>query len=642
MFYHAGFSTFAGGYCGVDVFFVVSGYLMTRIIAGALAEGRFSPAAFFERRVRRIIPAFFVVMTATTAAAWFFLLPGPLESFSESLVASALFVVNMYFWRTSGAYFAPSADSLPLLHLWSLGIEEQFYLVFPLALMVAWRSRLGRALGFSGILGLGFVGSLALFAIAGAVAPTANFYLLPTRAWEFLGGGLMALGQSRSPRWPSNPLGKEAAATLGLGAIIASILLLGPTSAFPWPSALIPAIGTGLLLKFADPARGVGRLLAGRPFVAVGLTSYSAYLWHQPILAIARGVLLDSLSVGQSAILLAVSFLLAGLSWRFVELPFRRHLYLSRRNVYIGGAAAILLLSAAGAIGVVTKGAPERLNARERALATPIEAYFLKTFVCGRATRMDPAPPDQPCRIGRATRATVAVFGDSHAATLEPVLADALAATERSAVDYTHSGCPPVLDDRLLGPDHIMCAGFNRLAMQRINADANIDTVVIAAAWFVYVGYPSPVEGKSDVQFGNVFNAGAQRTAMMTAFSDTVLRFIASGKRVILVYPVPQADRNVPHFLIRAHRVGLDTVNYASSYSDFRSRNAAVIRSFDALGDRAGLVRLYPERSLCSLGPKRRCRMTTGAVPLYFDNNHLTPAGSRMAFPDMAAALVVR
>jgi peptidoglycan/LPS O-acetylase OafA/YrhL len=638
MLYHAGFTSFSGGYIGVDVFFVISGYLMTCIISGALAEGRFSLIGFVERRVRRIIPALMLVMSVSAVAAWLFLLPGPLESFSASLLASTGFVANFYFWRSGGSYFAPKAVEMPLWHLWSLAVEEQFYIVFPIFLLLVWRlyrHRQERAFWAA------LAGSFAIFVIGGMARPGFAFFLLPTRAWEFLSGGIIALAGDRMRPLVADK-GQAGLATLGLAMILMSALLLDPGSPFPWPHAIWPVVGTSLLLAFATPENAIGRGLGSRLIVAIGLISYSAYLWHQPVLVFARAVALDPLTQTQAGLLLVGSLGLAALSWRIVEQPFRRRGFLSQRGVFAGAGIAAVLLGVVGAVGLLLEGAPERLDARDRERALPVEAYFLKTYRCGRAERADIAPPDQPCHIGIAPHASVAVFGDSHASILEPALVAALAANRRGAADYTHSGCPPVLDDRLLDADHAACSRFNRTATRRIIADPAIDTVVIASAWFVYVGYAAPIDGRADPQFGTIINTPAHRTAVLAAFSDTILRFIGAGKHVVLVYPVPQADRNVPQFLIKARRLGLDRVDYTSSYTDFRTRNAAIIESFDALGNRAGLMRIRPDQRLCAPLVQGRCRMTIRSEPLYFDNNHLTPAGVRMAMPDLTVALRVR
>ena len=310
--FHAGFGSWAGGFVGVDVFFVLSGYLITSIILKDLENGTFSLARFYERRTRRILPALFLVSLCCLPFAWTWMTPGELEAFSKSLITATLSVSNFYFWKKSD-YFAPDAETSPLLHTWSLGVEEQFYFLFPLLVMFLWRKRRGMLAPALAIVALA---SLLLSQWTSQHAPSAGFYMLPTRAWELLAGAMVAVRGRDLPR--VSRFGSNLLAAAGLILIVFSIFHFDERTPFPSFHALIPIAGTMLVLDSARKGTIVGGLLSLPPFVGIGQISYSAYLWHQPVLAFLRMSRPDAPS--DAAILAAcgATFALAFLSWRYV------------------------------------------------------------------------------------------------------------------------------------------------------------------------------------------------------------------------------------------------------------------------------------------------------------------------------------
>ena len=369
MFFHAGFAQFSGGFIGVDVFFVISGYLITSIILGDLALGRFSLSGFYARRARRILPPLFVVMLASIPLALFTMLPSQYEDFSRSLIAVTLFVSNIFFWRESD-YFAADATEKPLLHTWSLGVEEQYYLLFPLFLMLAWR--FGKQRTFA-VLVLTAMVSLALCEFASRAAPTANFFILPTRAWELLIGAMGAMVAVHAPRAKSNLF-----SLAGLCMVVAAIVLYDESLRLPSLATLVPVLGTVLILLYATTGTWVARLLSCRGLVAIGLISYDAYLWHQPLFAFVRIYLLTTPTAANMAGLIGLSLVLAALTWRYVERPFRdrQHpYYVGNRRALLMACAIALLLIAMGLEGYFTHG---RLEVwKKQATAQQLQAFEL-------------------------------------------------------------------------------------------------------------------------------------------------------------------------------------------------------------------------------------------------------------------------
>ena len=314
--FHAMPEMVTGGFLGVDVFFVISGYLITGLLAADLQAGRFSLLRFYERRARRILPALIAVLLATLPFAWGWMLPGQLEEHGRALIAVAGFYSNIHYWMQDG-YFARASELKPLLHSWSLAVEEQYYLFFPLALAFFWRRwpALVRPL-----LALGLLLSLALAHLLAGQHPRAAFFLLPSRAWELLAGALAALWLMRAP----HPRQNGPAAALGLGMILAAFALIDRHDRIPGLPALLPVLGTVLVILFAGPRTWAGRLLSRPLPVGLGLISYSAYLWHQPVFAFARMRAFAPIPAAGYLALAALSLALAWLSWRFVERPFRK------------------------------------------------------------------------------------------------------------------------------------------------------------------------------------------------------------------------------------------------------------------------------------------------------------------------------
>ena len=478
VFYHAGVPGFSGGFVGVDIFFVISGYLITRIIAREIAQGDFSILRFYERRIRRIFPALFVMLLVSCAAALVIHLPSEMEDFAKALVAASLFVSNVLFWQTAD-YFAGPAHLKPLLHTWSLAVEEQFYIIFPLMLIVI--ARWGRERWLLWLIPVAIV-SLLISVWGVSSKPVAAFYLLPSRFWELMVGALLALGIA--PQIHSERL-RFATGITGLTLMGGAIVLYSNATAFPGLAALVPCLGAAMVIHAGSGgATFPTRLLGTKPMVFVGLISYSLYLWHWPLLAFARQWSGESLAVMQIAGLLAASFVLAYLSWRYVEQPFRRRQVMEQSPRLF--AAAGLATAAAlvfGATALTTGG----FAARHGGYAPPAVAGLQSLRVGTCFLKEDQAPADwsgvEQCAAGPADAPLVFLWGDSYAAHLAPGL-EAEAAGRFRVVQYTAGGCPPVAGLDIAGRPH--CRAFNERALELIGS-LRPQVVVISARWAVYL-----------------------------------------------------------------------------------------------------------------------------------------------------------
>jgi peptidoglycan/LPS O-acetylase OafA/YrhL len=340
--FHAGFHAFSGGFVGVDIFFVISGYLITTIILSDLEAGKFSLARFYERRARRILPALFIVMALCAIPSYLTMLPDELKSFGQSVVASTAMANNVLLTITSG-YWELDSEFKPLLHTWSLGVEEQYYVMFPLLLMLAWR--IGRR-WLLPTLAILLVLSIGLAQWASQHYPTANFFLLPTRGWEILIGAFVSFHLHGAPDARLPVVAREALSFLGLGLIVYGIFAFDALTPFPSFYTLVPTVGTALIILFASGETAVGRLLSIKAVVGVGLISYSVYLLHQPLIAYARLMSTEQPGPVLLSVLIFVTLVGGYLMWRFVETPTR-----NRQRISLRLLATSLAISACALFG---------------------------------------------------------------------------------------------------------------------------------------------------------------------------------------------------------------------------------------------------------------------------------------------------
>jgi peptidoglycan/LPS O-acetylase OafA/YrhL len=472
MCFHFGLPPFSGGYVGVDVFFLISGYVITLSLLGDLQPGKFSILAFYERRVRRIFPALIFTFILCWLAAWLLLLPADFLDFSNSLLSSATFVSNIYFWKNSG-YFDNSAQLRPLLHTWSLSVEEQFYVFMPIALYLTHRFLRARwLLAFVPVL----LASFALSAFVTYTAPTANFFVLPTRAWELLLGALLAFAHLPAAR------GRIAGVLALCGAALIAFAIVAYSDATPFPgvSALAPCVGAALLIYAGTNAQtSVGRLITLPPMVFIGKISYSLYLVHWPIIVFTRHATLREPANLQIVLIAVTSFALATFSWAVIEGPFRwPKKRIPRARLLFGGAGAMAVAALVGAADVLLRGTPGRFS--EPVEQAQIERGTWMTGVCFLLDQDYRAWNADTCRRTSGHRENALLWGDSFAAHYAPGLvanADNLTA---NIFQYTAAGCPPVLSYYSYARPN--CQKFNAHVLEIIRR-YDIKAVVMAARW---------------------------------------------------------------------------------------------------------------------------------------------------------------
>ncbi len=633
--FHAKVPGFAGGFVGVDVFFVISGYLIGGLIWKEISEGRFTVRDFYVRRIRRIFPALFTTLGVCIVTATLVLAPWDLQSFAASARAAALFFANVFFFRNS-AYFDAPAASQPLLHTWSLAVEEQFYIVFPLLLL--W-CRTRRPLTVVGILAALSLVSFCASEIWLGLDASAAFYLAPFRAWEFLVGSIVSIGGLAGVRL-SGPLANPRTLSFaGLGLVGISVIALDEGASFPGAAALLPCLGTALLLHAGAAQRPdvVTRALACAPMSFLGRLSYSWYLWHWPVLVFWKYRVLRELGPSETFAAIAGSLVLAGLSWRFVEQPFRRQG--SRRATRAPFVAAAVLMGllplfawtvdrAEGWPGRFAGSAAlqaQRLDHISKACTDRGEAAIEAGRLCsllGGATPQDPK---------------LLVWGDSHAYAIAPGLR--IGEPPIEGVMASQNGCPPLLDTWPAGS----AKGCRERNAAAADLGARLGAVVLVARWPFYLErHPSSGEGPRrlmDAQSAPLTRASRDRgdPAAFARGLERTLAFLAKAHaRVVVVATVPEFGQGVPEMLFRQAQSGAGELDVIISRAQHDRRNLQSSRMLRDLASRYGAAFVDPADALCDAVT---CRGAEQGQPLYFDDNHLDRAGALRVGKLVAAAL---
>lgn len=531
--YHAGFSVFSGGFVGVDVFFVISGYLISTIILSEMEAGKFSLTKFYERRARRILPALVVVTTACLPFAWYLLPPNEMEDFAQSIVATFAFSSNFLFWQETG-YFDTSIELKPLIHTWSLAVEEQFYILFPLFLMLAWRFE---RRWIWAIIAAVFLGSLLLAHWSAENEPSAAFYLLPTRMWELLVGAFAFIYFKHENKQLPRVL-VELLGVTGLILVLSASILFNKETPHPSLYTLLPTLGTLLIILFAREGTITCTILRQKIFVGIGLISYSAYLWHQPMLAFARHHFVGAeFSRSLVAGLLFATAVLSYLSYKFVETPFRDKKLVSKKQIFGFSISTAVLLIGVGIAGYLSGGNLNRYSEDE--LEVVGNQKERNAFVWERKNRINNASLD----MKKAQR--VLVVGDSFSGDLINVLGEAglRRNVSLSSVVLT-SPCMKTLADILVRridiaePLHKMCnsSKFGSKEFQALFEEATI--VLFAADWReVDIQTIHSSVRQLEERFGNkMFVIGTKEFSYDPTYAS---KLTASARRALFSSPLP-------------------------------------------------------------------------------------------------------
>lgn len=634
--FHAGFALFSGGFVGVDIFFVISGYLITSIIAREMATGQFNLWRFYERRIRRIFPALVVMVLCASMAAWFLLFPLDLQAYGRSLVASIGFFANISFWLQSG-YFDTASDLKPLLHTWSLAVEEQFYLFFPLLLASVMRQQRGyRLLQPKSIVWAVLIASFLLSVFGVSSNPDATFYLIPTRAWELLLGSVLAL-KAVPPL--QGRLMREALAALGLVLILAPVFAYDSQTVFPGLAALWPCLGSALLIWTGEagaPTR-IARLLMMRPVVWIGLVSYSLYLWHWPVMVFTHHWLIEKPDLVTKLLLVVASLVLGFFSYALVERPVRdRAAALPRRQIFqwAGGTGLACLL-----LGGLfwSDGFISRFPVALQAQLLTHEAQT-KGFV--GLMRQAHGHAQQGLPIGGFMTGEgvpeIAIWGDSHVGAILNGL-NAAAAPDHPPpfTVFALGGCRPIVGLYLSYESSTACHDHNKDVLDYLLKGPE-RKIVLVSRWPVSVFGDVRASGRGD-KHGSIAivpaRAMEEAEALMAfeqALGRTIDALTGAGKQVFVVETIIDMPLDVPHLVFKSLLRVPSITEIRRDISPWHERFTDIEQVFDTMQRQHRFSRIRLRDALCK---QWNCLVYQDGKVLYTDNNHLSEAGSAILAP---------
>ena len=616
-----------GGYVGVDVFFVISGFLITAIILKNVHQGSFSMLGFWERRIRRILPALALVVMATIIGAWVVLYPSQFRDFGKETVAQATLVSNFYFFKQDGYFDAPS-EHLPFLHTWSLAVEEQFYVVFPLVLYFLHRKGKKLVLWMSILAGLSFFWS----AYGVVVFPEATFFLLPARAWELLLGSLLATHFTRSDG--KNPLARSVFSTellswLGLGLILYSVSAYSYATPFPGPTALVPCLGAALLI-FANRTRvsSVGRLLSLPPVVLVGKISYSIYLWHWPLMVFTKYAAVGELTLPTRIGIAGASIFLAYLSWKFIETPFRRPDFItSRKMIFRFFYASTALFVVLGTVIYKNDGFSSRFSKEVTDYLDVYSEEGLNEMEYGGTTGTLPLinESDKDAKV-----LPVLLWGDSHAGVIAPVFRKLC---RESGTNFHVAPClsmPPLLG--VCCPPKSENPEYNDAVLSFIIQN-KIQSVILAARW-AYYSQGDPNERIPAPLVNPAHPKMSASEAFQSSFNETIAKLKEAGVQVWILKQVPCQDLHPPSALANAVRYGrknkMDFESFGVTAENHLDRQLFSNNIIDSLADEQVRI-LDPLPYLRTASD--HCRMGMNGRSLYIDRDHLSELGAMQLLP---------
>jgi peptidoglycan/LPS O-acetylase OafA/YrhL len=628
--FHAFPNRVTGGFVGVDIFFVISGFLISGIILNGLRKGSFTFADFYTRRIRRIFPALGVVLAAVLVLGYLLLFPSEFRNLGKHALGGALFVANITLWQDSG-YFDTAAELKPLLHLWSLGVEEQFYLLWPLFLFVCYKRRWN----LLWITALICLASFAFNVWASGSKPIANFFLLPGRFWELMAGSMLAQirsaeGASAGPAPPGTAVAREGAAVAGLALIAFAVFWIDRNTVFPGWAALAPVSGTCLLVA-AGPQAWINRRLLARPVVVfVGLISYPLYLWHWPLLSYGRITAPGGHGVATSTalILVGTSFLLAWATYQWVEKPIR----FGYRKLGKVVPALCVSMGAIALIGATAFGDLLRTRLSNPSIDMIEEAIGDWNY---------PTADSNFRRAGdfrllreKGARGKSALFiGDSHMEqywSKVKALVDDKNAKARTAIFATSAGCPPMPDANRVDPGYF-CDKFFDFAMDSARRD-DVDTVVFGAAWEAYflvrgagATPPNAIFSTRDPSHAALTWNAPEAERLFLEFEKQLGDLHRGGKRVVLVLSNPSSRAFSPTAML-PNRFDPSRPTKQVAYvsrSEFAEVTKPVVERLRAIAAAAGATVVDPMDYFCDAAV---CPTTTAdGRPIYSDSNHIRP-----------------
>jgi peptidoglycan/LPS O-acetylase OafA/YrhL len=627
IFNHARISLFSGGFIGVDIFFVISGYLITTIIARELHANEFSLIRFYERRIRRIFPALFTVIAFTMLVCTIIYDPEKFKAFGKSVVATTFFLSNINFWQESG-YFDISSQLKPLLHTWSLAVEEQFYIFFPLLMMLLIRY-VRRAVPL--ILSILAIISLAASMYLVSTDPVAAFYLPHVRAWELLAGAIVALNISAVSI--NRPL-RNTFEFLGILMILIPIFAYSESTHFPGLAAVPPVLGTALIILCGVREKSfIGKLLSLPVLVFIGKISYSLYLWHWPLLIFGEYFAIRPLTGFEIVLEMALVFILSTLSWRYIETPFRSRDFLKTSQVFVFGTGIMVIATFMGAVIYFKNGLPTRIMTSSESDQNK-ENVRWKFEECN-VNHFDNRETIPVCYLGANSQIpSFLLWGDSHAPTFGKAVNISATPAGFSGFTTWSAACPPLLGI-ITSPNvgDIHCFDFNNMVMRYLEKHPEITTVILAGRWSFYLESPDNQVGSRSIVLADGLeedphNPSDNLALFILGLERTIQALQASNHQVFIIAQIPEINYDVPSSFFIASRTGRDLNEIiAPPTEEYLSSNQKSFEILRNLAEKYDVQIMEPWKILC---PETHCRVAVNEFPLYVDDDHLSPFGSEL------------
>jgi peptidoglycan/LPS O-acetylase OafA/YrhL len=598
--YHAelylnGYQLLPAGFLGVDIFFVISGYLITKILLTEITEQRFSIARFYERRARRILPVLFLVILCTMPFAWWLMLPPAMEDYAGSVITSILYSSNFWFW-SGDSYWGLASALKPLLHTWSLSLEEQFYLIIPWVILLLAKKTMLMTICFSALA----IASIVIAEIWSSSHSEAAFYLLPARAWELLAGSMIALRSLKESSQTRHIVAKECLTALGLVMILGSIIVFDSELRHPSLITLIPVVGSALVIANGAKTK-VSLLITSKPMLFIGLLSYSIYLWHFPIFAFLK-IAHIQLNLVERLACMALSVLLAFGSYHLVEKPVRNHNKVSLKRFLHGLAVSITIMMAFSIWAYSSKGLPNRFDDYDNVLSYlnyPFEEPFLSHSCFLHPEDLLAKTGFKNCQFNGtepSAKPSMMLWGDSNAAHLIPGIRDHFEQSHQLII-RTISGCAVFTRSHI--PKRPGCDILNKQSLQLI-LDQQPDQLVIAGWW---------------------------KPEFVEKLSPTLNQLKDSGvKNVVVVGPVPEWSPSLPARIFRFHEEHLEARNFPDLLID--RKHAAIHetdRKMKAMVEKFGYRYFSSMQYLCS---DTGCLTNVNGELIQWDYGHLTAEGA--------------
>lgn len=612
--FHAGYNLFSGGFVGVDVFFVISGYLITAILIKDMKEKEFSLSRFYERRARRILPAYIFMMAVVTVCGYYLFLASEFKSLAESALASLSFVSNFFFWKNSG-YFSIQAESSPFLHTWSLSVEEQFYIFFPLGLMFLYKYFNQKVIHILILAAL--ILSFMISVVGMEYSISAVFYLLPSRAWELLVGAIIATGVIPNLK---NKAINEFLSLIGFLMILSAMFLYTKYTIFPGKAALLPVIGTALIIYsgLLGKKTYIGELLSLRPFVIIGGISYSLYLWHWPIFVFMKNIYGELVPSYVVVVAVLISFLCAWISMHMIEKPFLTKRFLPmKKSLLVVSVFSLVSAMTICLILILSNGFPDRFDEKVLTAEFALNDFSQRRKDC-HVEKRNSILYDDKCIFGSDVQPTYAFWGDSHSVELSDSLGKQSEIIGISGVHISYSSCPPSQGFSWLSRP--MCSAHNLEVLNGLVRNDDIKTVFLIARYNSYVRDQDMTK------------------SMLNGLEETIKSLQISGKKVVVIYPIPRSKGVTPLDIARIIHRNSDVNDYFITMDEYTHQNKKILPELDRIVEDNLVDVIYPTEILCR--NKKTCGFFIDGKVTHFDDDHLSLSGAKLFVPSLLKHLM--